>query len=161
MKSEILFGIAWSLFVSLLSVFFYSWLDISSMGMVFKIVIYFLFVWLVFFVWAYPIHIFQQRARLHRSSTKTLTDDQIEALIQKSANITKDLLFAYIAETEIRIHVLETVLLQKGIIVSTEEILNQQDSQGKKLFEGYIAGFDQLLQINHDRMREIRQKQAS
>ena len=72
------------------------------------------------------------------------------------SNELKDVFLAYLATLELRVHALENVLEQKGIILSREEIENAQQRLDNAGFEIYISGYDKILDEIHSRMKHLR-----
>jgi hypothetical protein len=71
MKFKIVFGIAWSLFLGLLSVFVISWVSHLPINEFSKLVIQGAYAWIVFFLWAYPLWLLQR----NRPKKNTLISD--------------------------------------------------------------------------------------
>lgn len=88
-----------------------------------------------------------------------MTDKQIAQLVTDSTNAVRDLLYANLAHVEIRLHAIENILNRKEIIVSREQIENEQQSIGKAAFERYVRTYDELASQNYATMLEIRSKQ--
>lgn len=61
MKFKIVFGIAWSLFLGVLSVFVISWVSHLPINEFSKLIIQGAYAWIVFFVWAYPLWLIQRK----------------------------------------------------------------------------------------------------
>lgn len=87
-----------------------------------------------------------------------MTEERAIQLISHSMNQVRDLLYANVAHVEIRLHAIENILSRKGIIVSREEVENEQQSIGKAKFEGYIQAYDELAGQNLATVLEIRSK---
>jgi hypothetical protein len=87
-----------------------------------------------------------------------MTDDKAIELVET----VRDLMFIYLAQVEVRHQALEHILLRKGIILSSEEIENEQEHLLKnKNLEQFVEGYDSQLDLHFQaclRYRESKKK---
>lgn len=86
-----------------------------------------------------------------------MTDRQIVELVNKSADLTKDLLFSYIAQSELKLQAMQNILYNKGVIVLKEELERECLSLSNSHFDSTIALYDSLLTKNRNRINTIRE----
>lgn len=85
-----------------------------------------------------------------------MTDRQIVELVNKSADLTKDLLFSYIAQAELKLHALENILYNKGTVIPKEELEREYLSLMSSHFGNTITLYDSLLTKNRNLITDIR-----